>query len=89
MDEVLIAQAHIQYRDKRYKPGDALPACELSSAWLASGAAIPVTDYVTIERPRAERSAAEPGLPGLAVGGEYAGDDLVGKIPMTRERKKR
>lgn len=36
--------------------------------------------------PKAKRITALPGLSGTAVGGEQTGDDLVGHVPMTKER---
>lgn len=36
--------------------------------------------------PKAKRITALPGLSGTAVGGEQTGDDLVGRVPMTKER---
>ena len=38
--------------------------------------------------PTARSVTALPGLPGLAVGGEQTGDDLVGRVPMTPERRR-
>ena len=90
MPEQLIAQMHVLYHGSEYKPGDVLPACDLSNAWLESGAGIPVDDYHPPEtRVLATPAAAEAGLPGKAVGGEATGEDLMGKVPKTRQRSKK
>lgn len=88
----LVALAHIQHGYIRYKPGDTLPAADMARAleWLAAGSAKMVDDDTgqTIF-PKAKQAAALPGLPGTAVGGEQTGDDLAGRVPLTKERMTR
>ena len=85
----LVAKAYIQDNYHRYAPGDLLPSeSPMAEAWVESGTAV-WRDEPLPTRPTAKRVTAEPGLPGLAAGGEMTGDDLVGKVPVTPERKKR
>jgi len=74
----------------RYRPGDILPADHPdAAAWVQSGAATwrpedePAPAWV-----RAKRAAATPGLPGTAIGGEATGEDLVGRVPQTAQRRR-
>ena len=76
MADRLLALAHIQVGFAQYKPGDFLPADRPEDNHPPSGVA-------------ARSVTAEPGLPGIAVGGELTGNDLVGKIPETVERRRR
>lgn len=89
MAKRLVALCHIQYGFDRYKPGDTLPASDVAMtvAWLAAGSAKMVDENTgqTIF-PKAKRITALPGLSGTAVGGEQTGDDLVGRVPRTKER---
>lgn len=92
MADRLLALAHIQIGFAQYKPGDFLPAdCpEDTAAWIQAGTAMWVPeDYHPPSGVAARPVTAEPGLPGIAVGGELTGDDLVGKIPKTVERRRR
>lgn len=85
----LVAKAYIQDNFHRYAPGDLLPlGSPMAEAWVESGAAV-WRDETPPAQPTAKRATAVPGLPGLAVGGEITGDDLVGKVPVTHERRKR
>lgn len=89
MAKKLVALAHIQHGFERYKPGDTLPASDtvMVLEWLAAGSAKMVDDDT--EQPtfhKARQAAALPGLPGTAVGGEQTGEDLVGRVPRTKER---
>ena len=74
-----------------FYPGDVIPDPEQNpdaAGWVDSGAA-----YWLEEEPPASAKAvlmaAEPGVPGLAVGGEGAPDSLVGKVPKTIQRRRR
>lgn len=60
----------------------------MAEAWVESGSAVWL-DEPHPAQPTAKRAAAVPGLSGIAVGGEMTGDDLVGRVPVTPERKKR
>lgn len=88
----LIAATHIQtdMGFTRYRPGEVLPSDHPdAAAWVESGAAFWRSDnYVKMNQVTAKRAAAPPGLPGLAVGGEATGEDLVGKVPMTEQRRR-
>lgn len=88
----LVAIAHIQIHSTRYKPGDLLPTENESdvAAWLEAGSAawVPVEDLLAPKAAKARPVVAQPGLPGIAVGGEATGDDLVGRVPKTAERGK-
>lgn len=85
----LVALGYIQVGFREYQPGESLPADdpELAAEWVESGAAVwRSDDYQPPTWVTAKRAAAEPGLPGLAVGGEATGQELVGKVPATPER---
>ena len=92
MADRLVALVHLQtdMGFTRYRPGDILPADHpQATTWVESGAAVwHGDDHKPTMRVTAERAAAAPGLPGLAVGGEATGDGLVGKVPMTEQRRK-
>ena len=92
MADRLLALAHIQVGFAQYKPGDFLPADrpEDTAAWIEAGTAMWVPeDYHPPSGVAARPVTAEPGLPGIAVGGELTGNDLIGKIPETVERRRR
>lgn len=92
MADRLIALTYIQtdLGFTRYRPGDTLPADHpQAAAWVESGAAVwRGDDHEPTMRVTAVRAAADHGLPGLAVGGEATGDDLVGRVPLTEQRRK-
>ena len=72
-------------------PGDEIPEPEKNpdaEGWAASGAARWLENDPPV-RAKAEPKPADPGLPGLAAGGEAAGDELVGKVPKTPQRRRR
>lgn len=87
---LLLAQAYIEADGglTLYRPGDLLPSDSTDAeAWVEAGSAIWVdADYQPPTYARAKPATAPAGLPGLAVGGEATGDDLVGRVPMTIER---
>lgn len=92
MADRLLSLAHIQIGFTRYAPGDFLPTDkpEDTAAWVDAGTAMWVPeDYKPPDHAAAHLVTAEPGLPGIAVGGELTGDDLAGKIPKTVERRRR
>ncbi len=75
-----------------YQPGDTLPADDPAQAeeWTRCGAAVwQDDDHTPATWAKAQQAAADPGLPGLAVGGEATGNDLAGRVPMTHERSRR
>lgn len=84
----LIALDFIEYGFQRYRPGDALPSgAPLAADWIRSGTAM-WRDGEPPKRTRAIRKTAQAGMPGTAVGGEAAADNLVGRIPETERRKR-
>ena len=92
MADRLIALTYIQtdMGFTRYRPGDTLPADHPDAAtWLENGSAVRRGES---DAPptwaKAQLAAAPPGLPGLATGGEATGDDLVGWVPMTEQRRR-
>lgn len=90
MADRLIALDRIKVGFREYGPGDTLPPDHPdAAAWVESGAAARrPEDYRPPEWVRAKRAAATPGLPGTAVGGEATGEDFVGRVPMTEQRRR-
>lgn len=73
-----------------FYPGDPIPDPEQNpdaAGWVESGAAYWAEEPTASAK--AVPMAAEPGVPGLAVGGEGAPDNLVGKVPKTIQRRRR
>ena len=89
---LLLAQAYIEAdgRLTLYRPRDLLPSDSPDAAACGgAGSAIWVdVDYQPPTYTRAKPATALAGLPGLAIGGGATGDDLVGRVPMTEERKR-
>lgn len=90
MADRLVALEYIQVGFTRYRPGDTLPSDHPDAAtWLECGSAVRRSESDTPPTwAKAQRAAAEPGLPGLATGGEATGADLVGRVPMTEQRRR-
>lgn len=90
MPDRLIALADIQDHFTRYHAGDALPEdAAAADAWVEAGTAMWVdVDYQPPAWPKARQATAIQGLFGTAIGGEQTGDDLVGRVPITPERKR-
>jgi hypothetical protein len=90
MADRLVALAHIRtdLGFTHYRPGDTLPENHPdAAAWVESGAAVwRSDDYTPPTWVKARMAAAEPGIGGIAVGGEATGGDLAGKVPRTPER---
>lgn len=87
----LIALYPILYHAHQYKIGDELPVNDASmvSAWINAGTA--KWKDATEDESKAVKAVpktAEPGRSGKAVSTETDGDDLVGKVPKTKARKK-
>lgn len=80
-------------------PGDILvQAIPDAETYVEHGSArwIGIDEWSAILTEKAKNSArkAKPvtalaGMPGLATGGEYSGDDLVGRVPITPERRRK
>lgn len=90
----LIAVTHILYLCHTYAPGEELPQNnpEMVDAWLEAGTAKwdDGSEPPKTETPKAKPATAEAGLPGAAVGSDSDnGEDLVGKVPETKARKKK
>ena len=92
-EKILVAQAFIQ-ADRgftQYKPGDILPSDSPDAgSWLEAGSAVwlDAEDYLTPQWTKAARAAAPAGVPGIAVGGEMAEDNLAGQVPVTEQRRR-
>lgn len=90
----LVALYPILYHSHQYKIGDVLPAndAEMVSAWLEAGTA-KWTDKEDPEPTKAVKAVpktADPGRSGQSsTGTETDGDDLVGKVPKTKQRSKK
>lgn len=87
----LVAQREIltDRGSRCYEPGDILPASSPEAeAWVSCGSAVWVAaeDLLQAGGVTVKPVVAQPGMPGIATGGEMTGDDLVGRIPLTRER---
>ena len=88
----LTAQKSILFESKIYNPGETLPAHNASmvEAWIEAGTAVWLDDEAKKPQAKARPRTAEPGLPGVAVASESEdGENLVGKVPKTRGRKKK
>lgn len=90
----LVAQEYIQIGSIIHRPGDLLPLddTEMVNAWIEAGTAVwmDLAEYMTAPSTATARLVtAMPGMSGLAVGGEATGDELVGRVPLTPERRKR
>ena len=85
----LIALDFIQVGYKRYNPGDVLPQDSPDvSTWIGCGSAM-WQEEKPLKRTVAKQAAAQAGMPGIAVGGETAENDLVGRIPITERRQRK
>lgn len=82
----LVAQTYLLVGFRNVQPGELLPTddADQAEAWVASGAAAWCEDTPT--RYAAAPEAAMAGMPGLAIGGETDGHDLVGRIPFNPAR---
>lgn len=93
LEKILVAQAFIQ-ADRgftQYKPGDILPSDSPDAgAWVEAGSAVWMSaeEYLTPQWTKAVRAAAPAGMPGIAVGGEMAEDNLAGRVPITEQRRR-
>lgn len=90
----LVAREFIQVGSRIYRPGDILPSEDrgLVEAWIEAGTAVWMdpAEYMTAPTSgTAKLVTAMPGLTGLAVGGEATGNEMVGRVPLTPERRKR
>jgi len=84
----LVAKRTILYGQKEYRAGETLPSdAPDAETWVECGSAFWREDDPA-EQPKATQASADPGQPGLAVGGEQTGEDLVGKVPPTPKRKR-
>lgn len=88
----LIAQQHILFESKIYAPEDEMPTHnqEMVNAWLDAKTAV----YVNYEEMKISAEAcsrtAVPGLAGDApISESEDGDNVVGRVPNTKARKKK
>lgn len=87
--KLLIARKPILYLARQYKVGEIIPANDAAmvEAWLDAGSAVWMA--VPEKVPKAKPVTAEPGLGGIAAAAaESDSDDLVGRVPKTKSRKK-
>ena len=90
--KILVAVYPILFQSHQYNVGDTLPANypDMVEAWIEAGTAVwkGIEDAAT--KAKASPRTAEPGLPGDAVYSESEdGENLVGRIPKTTNRKKK
>ena len=92
MADRLIALTYIQtdMGFTRYRPGDTLPADHPDAAtWLENGSAVRRGES---DAPptwaKAQLAAAPPGLPRRATGGGAPGGAMVGRVPLTGQRRR-
>jgi len=84
----LVALRTILYGQTEYRAGELLPSdAPDAETWVECGSA-KWREEPPAEQPTAKQASATPGLPGLAVGGEQTGDDLVGRVPPSEKRKR-
>ena len=85
----LIAQIYLVLGNREFHPGDELPTDDVSKAdaLVENGAAAWCGDAPPV-RVAAIPATAQPGMTGRAVGGEVTGNDLVGRVPDTPERRR-
>ena len=89
-NKVLVAVYPILFHSHQYNIGDILPVNypDMVQAWLEAKTAV----WKQTEEPKAKAKliTAEPGLAGVAVASEAEdGENLVGKVPKTTNRKKK
>ena len=88
----LVALYPILYHSHQYKIGEELPVndADMVAAWIEAGTAKWTDgDEPEPEAVKAVPKTAEPGRTGQASSGsETDGDDLVGKVPKTKQRRK-
>lgn len=89
----LIAKQPIWFKGKLYVRGQELPTIsqEYVDAWLECKSAEWSDNNLSSNevKIKAQKVTAEPGLPGTAVGSDADTDEnLVGKVPETKARKK-
>lgn len=88
----LTAQKSILFENRIYAPGEEIPTKNpvMVEAWLAAGTAVWIEDETENTKTKARPRTAEPGLSGVAVHSESEdGENLVGKVPKTTNRKKK
>ena len=91
-NKILVAVYPILFQSHQYKVGDTLPANypDMVEAWIEAGTAVWKGTDETAPKTKARPRTAEPGLPGVAVASEAEdGENLVGKVPKTTNRKKK
>lgn len=86
---MLKALRSILYKSRMYRPGDQLPAedKDLVERWIRYGSAVWTEGASSDPPPRAELVTKEPGELGKAQ--PSSGEDLAGKIPAGRSRKRK
>ena len=85
----LIAQIYLVLGNREFHPGDKLPTdnADEVAALVKNGAAAWCGDDPPL-RVAATSVTAQPGLPGRATGGEATGEDLVGRVSDTPQRRR-
>ena len=89
--KILVAVYPILFHSHQYKVGDTLPTNypDMVDAWIEAGTAVWKGIEDVAPKTKAIPRTAEPGMPGAAVHSESKdGENLVGKVPKTDNRKK-
>jgi hypothetical protein len=88
--KVLVATAYILYNSKQYEPGDELPASDegMVEAWVEAKTAAWINESAV--RAKARPATALPGATGDAIHSESEdGENLVGRVPKTSNRRRK
>lgn len=89
MAKILVATSHILYNSVNYIPGDILPEnTDMTDAWLSSGSAVYENEASPQKSLKAAPASAQAGVEGVNVANAETDETLIGKVPLTDNRKK-
>lgn len=89
MAKKLIATSRILYNSVNYIPGDILPEnTDMTDAWLSSGSAVYEDEKAPQKPLKAGPASAQAGVEGVNVTNAETDETLIGKVPLTDNRKK-